>query len=141
MAGSKRRSGGRNRIGGEIGSGDGSPESPRDLSPRAKFFFEWLIERLGAGEDGSEWDRVDGSLLASVAELLESEEQIAKLLREAPGDLGLHRLRGQFSDRIVRASGLLGLCPKDRERLPKSREGTAEDPGFDSLMRRMAGEQ
>lgn len=137
MAGIEGRSGGRNRKGGSIGSGEGSPESPRELSPRAKFFFDWLIERLGASEDGSEWDRVDGSLLASIAELLESEETIAKLLRDDPSDLKLHRLRGQFSDRIVRASGLIGLCPKDRERLPKANEADGQDHAFASLMERM----
>jgi hypothetical protein len=140
MAGTEGRSGGRNRRGGEVllkGDG-GRPESPRELSTRAKFFFDWLIDRLGAAEDGSGWDRADGSLLASIAELLESEEILGELIRKNPGDLKLHRMRGQFSDRLVRASGLLGLCPKDRERLPKARAVVEEDDPFHSLLDRMA---
>ena len=140
MVGSIGRSGGaRNFKPKDLPEGNGKPESPRELSPRAKHFFEWLIDRLGAEQGGSVWSRADGSLLASIAETLESEEILAGLIKQSPDDLRLHRMRGQMGDRIVRASALLGLCPRDRSRLPEAVEddgGDEADPGL-SILRRM----
>lgn len=122
----------------DLPSGDGKPESPRELSPRAKVYFDWLIDRLGAGEVGSAWSRADGSLLASVAEAPESEEIIGELIKQSPEDVKLHRMRGQFADRIVRASALLGLCPRDRSRLPEAGEDDEDESPMVDIMRRMA---
>jgi len=136
MVGIGNRSGGHNRKTEAVAPGNGKPESPRELSPRAKHFFEWLVDRLGAGEDGSGWSRADGSLLASVAETLESEEILGELLRQSPDDIRLHRMRGQFADRIVRVSNLIGLCPRDRAKLPDPVESVGDDPGI-ALLKRM----
>jgi len=139
MVGIGNRSGGQNRRTVEVAVGDGKPESPRELSPRAKYFFEWLVDRLGAGEVGSGWSRADGSLLASTAELLESEEILGELIRKSPDDLRLHRMRGQFADRIVRVSNLIGLCPRDRAKLPEAIDGADEADPVEFMLRRMAG--
>ena len=137
MVGIGNRSGGHNRKTEAVAPGNGKPESPRELSPRAKHFFEWLVDRLGAGEDGAGWSRADGSLLASTAELLESEEILGEMIRQAPDDLRLHRMRGQFADRIVRVSNLIGLCPRDRAKLPATvAKSDDEDPGI-ALLKRM----
>ncbi len=137
MVGIGNRSGGHNRRTEAVAPGNGKPESPRELSPRAKHFFGWLIDRLGAGEDGSGWSRADGSLLASIAETLESEEILGELIKQSPDDLRLHRMRGQMADRIVRVSNLIGLCPRDRSKLPAERIDEDESP-FSDIMRRMA---
>jgi phage terminase small subunit len=137
MVGIGNRSGGHNRKTEAVTPGNGKPESPRELSPRAKHFFGWLIDRLGAGEDGSGWSRADGSLLASVAETLESEEILGELIKQSPDDLRLHRMRGQMADRIVRVSNLIGLCPRDRSKLPAEMIEDDGNPMVD-IMRRMA---
>ena len=137
MVGIGNRSGGHNRKTEAVAPGSGRPESPRELSPRAKHFFEWLIDRLGAEQDGSVWSRADGSLLASIAETPESEEILAGLIKQSPDDLRLHRMRGQMADRIVRVSNLIGLCPRDRSKLPAERIDEDESP-FSDIMRRMS---
>jgi phage terminase small subunit len=137
MVGIGNRSGGHNRKTEAVAPGNGKPESPRKLSDRAEYFFEWLVDRLGADEDGSGWSRADGSLLASTAELLESEEILGELIRQSPEDIKLHRMRGQCSDRIVRISNLIGLCPRDRAKLPAERIDEDESP-FSDIMRRMS---
>jgi phage terminase small subunit len=137
MVGIGNRSGGHNKKTEAVAHGSGSPESPRELSPRARHFFEWLVDRLGASEDGAGWSRADGSLLASVAETLESEEILGELIRQSPDDIRLHRMRGQMADRIVRVSNLIGLCPRDRSKLPAERIDEDESP-FSDIMRRMA---
>jgi hypothetical protein len=57
-------------------------------------------------------------LLASLAELLESLEQINFALASDPASDKWHRLRIQAADRIYKFSSLVGLCPRDRQRLP-----------------------
>lgn len=120
MVGVPMRSGGHNlRVAAAIIPGDGPPESPRELSPAAAGYFAWLVERLRVDEAGSKWHRVDGCLLASMAELLESEERLGSMLRADPTSERLLRLRMQHADRVAKLSALLGLCPRDRERLPR----------------------
>ncbi len=137
MVGIGNRSGGHNKKTEAVAHGSGSPESPRKLSDRAEYFFRWLVDRLGASEDGAGWSRADGSLLASTAELLESEEILGELIKQAPDDLRLHRMRGQFADRIVRVSNLIGFCPKDRATIPATvAKSDEEDPGI-ALLKRM----
>lgn len=121
MAGKPSRSG-RPKAGKKAPKGDGNPQSPRILSKRAKKYFAWLVERLGAASDGSPWQRIDGATLASLAELLESEELLATALAGDPFNERLLRLRLQHSDRIYKFSGIVGLTPRDRERLPQAGE-------------------
>lgn len=136
MAGSKGRSGGRNRKVKTIAAGDGAPTSPRTLAPRAAALFNWLIDKLGADAPDSAWARVDGVTLAALAELLESQERIASLLADDSGSLGLMRMRLQYAAQISRMSAIIGLSPIDRERLPKPPTGDDGDV-FNELMERM----
>lgn len=119
MVGAPMRSGGHNAAVDLRGGGDGCPEPPRELSPAAAKYFAWLIDRLQASEPGSSWSKIDGVLLASLAELLESEERLGVMMAENPGNEKLMRLRMQHSDRVAKLSALVGLCPRDRGRLPK----------------------
>lgn len=129
MVGTAMRSGGHNANGvAAIAASDGCPESPRELSPVAAVYFQWLVERLRVDEVGSKWHRVDGCLLASMAELLESEERLGAMLNADPTNERLLRLRMQHADRVAKLSALLGLCPRDRERLPRSIVDDPDDP-------------
>ena len=100
---------------------DGSPESPRKLTERATKHFDWLVERLEAAQVGSPWKRVDGATIATLAELLADQESIADSLASKPDNDKLLRLRVQLSDRIFKFSGIVGLTPRDRQRLPAKR--------------------
>ncbi len=109
---------------------DGKPQSPRELSISARRHFDWLIERLAAGDDSSPWRRIDGACLASLAELLESEERLAELLHDDPANERYMRLRLQHSDRVFRFSAIVGLTPRDRERLPQNSDTELDDVDF-----------
>jgi hypothetical protein len=138
MSGSAGRSGGHNAKCSDVSPSDGLPVSPRQLSLRAAALFGWLLERLSADNGKSGWRRVDGALLASVAETLEDAERIASLLADDPGNLGLLRARGQVADRITRMSALVGLCPRDRSRLPEVETEAEDDDAYADLLRRMS---
>ena len=137
MAGTKGRSGGRNKKT-TIQSGDGVPVSPRALSPRATALFSWLLDKLNADDPGSPWSRIDGTVIASLAELMESQERVASLLADSPGDLGLLRIRIQMAGQISRMSAIVGLTPIDRKRQPQAMPPEDKENKFEAIMRRMA---
>jgi hypothetical protein len=83
MAGTPGRSGGRNKKVATGGS-DGKPVSPRPLSETATKYFKWLLTRLGTGKKESAWCKIDGTLLATLAELLESQERVSTMLEQMP---------------------------------------------------------
>jgi len=138
MAGTVGRSGGRNRKA-SVTAGDGPPQPPRALTPRAAALFGWLCERLTANDPRSGFNRVDGTVLASFAETLEDQERIASLLADDPANLGLLRARGAAADRVRGFSALLGCTPFDRGRMPEptAEESPVDDP-FTGLMKRMS---
>jgi hypothetical protein len=138
MVGTPLRSGGHNHKTAQVVPGDGRPEPPRKLTDKAQQQFDWLSERLGVDEAGAAWCRVDGALLATAAELMESQETVELLLQADPSDLKLHRLKGQLSDRVVRLSSLLGWCPRDRSRLPDPVPTDNPDDPFNDLLDRMS---
>ena len=132
MAGTKLRSGGRNKRLNPL-AGDGWPELPRPASVRAAFFVEWLLDRLPSDR----WSRIDGAMLLSVAELLELQEIVAAGLAADPTDPRFMRLRMQCYDKLKSSSAVFGLAPVDRARLPSV---AAEDDGddvFNELLARM----
>ena len=138
MAGMAGRSGGRNRKASSA-SGDGPPDLPRALTPRAAVLFQWLCERLGANDPRSGFNRVDGTVLASFAECLEDCERLASALADDPTNLGLLRCRGQAADRVKAFSGLLGCTPFDRARMPEPTADNDEpQDAYSDLMRRMS---
>ncbi len=137
MVGTPNRSGGRNRKPAGLSKTDGKPEVPRELSRRASEIFDWLLIRLGVSDKGSPWRKVDGVLLASLSEAVESEERLSMMLESSPEDISLFRLRGQYADRVARMSALVGLCPRDRDRLPKDGEPKDGDDAFQKIMARM----
>ena len=140
MVGIPMRSGGSNANGVSTdSSGDGCPERPRELSPKAERYFRWLIERLHADEPGSPWHRLDGVLLASLAELLESEERLGEMLEADATNERLLRLRMQHVDRVSKLSALVGMCPRDRERLPQTVEPVDDDDPFGEILARLRG--
>ena len=74
----------------------------------------------------------------SVAELLEAEERLGLMLKADPFNEKLMRLRMQHCDRMAKLSALVGMCPRDRARVP----GPMVDEGpsvFDELLQRMGG--
>jgi hypothetical protein len=109
------------------------------LSPRAEALYGWLLDKLSADDPKAGWRRCDGVLLASLAECLEDAERLASLIADDGGNPTLIRLRGQLADRVARMSALVGLCPRDRSRLPAVEQEEPQDDPFDDLMRRMAG--
>ncbi len=137
MVGTPNRSGGRNRKPAGSSKTDGKPEAPRELSRRAAEIFDWLLIRLGTSDKGSTWRKIDGVLLASLSESIEAEERLGTMLSDAPEDIGIFRLRGQYADRVARMSALVGLCPRDRERLPKDTDNRPDDDPFQKIMDRM----
>ena len=137
MVGVAGRSGGWNRAGADA-AGDGRPEVPRRLSPRAAELFAWIVDRLIPADGSSPWGRIDGLLIATLAETIEAEEMLAARLKVDPENLSLFRLRGQYADRLSRLSALVPLCPRDRERLPTAGPAVAADDAFASIMRRMS---
>ena len=138
MAGSKGRSGGRNRKV-TTGKSDGKPASPRPLSATATTYFKWLLARLGAGKKESAWCKIDGALLATLSELLESQERVSTMLAQMPESLELHRLRNALAGQMQRLSAVVGLSPFDRARLPAELPVDGKDDPFEKIMRRMAG--
>ena len=138
MAGTPGRSGGKNRKV-KSGGSDGKPTTPRPLSPTAMKHFKWLITRLGAGQKSSNWRRIDGALLATLAEVLESQESVASMLTDLPSSLELIRLRSNLAGQMQRLSALVGLSPIDRARLPAEVPVDGKDDPFEKIMRRMAG--
>ncbi len=56
-------------------------------------------------------------MLASLAEVMEGEEHVTKRLATSASAEFL-RLRLNYATQIARLSALVGLCPRDRERLP-----------------------
>jgi hypothetical protein len=137
MVGSRGRSGGTNKKI-ALGAGDGPPVSPRALSPRAAALFSWLLDKLRCDDAGSQWSRIDGTVLAALSELLESSEHVASQLADSPGDLGLLRIRIQIAAQITRMSAVIGMCPIDRKRQPQSVPVDGKEDAFESIMRRMA---
>ena len=138
MAGVAGRSGGRNRkLKGPTSPGDGPPISPRPLSERATELFQWICDKLQTDSPDSGWKRVDGTLLASLAETMESLEHVAESLAVNPVDAEFIRLRNTLTSQVVRLSGIIGLCPADRARHPKREEPVVED-AFAKIMKRMA---
>lgn len=113
---------------------DGVPESPRSLSPTAQMNFAWLAERLGTATQGSPWRRIDGACLATLSELLESEQQLAAALLSDPVNAALLRLRIQYADRIYKYSGLVGMTPRDRSRVPQNSKSDGDD-AFDTWLK------
>lgn len=138
MAGTSGRSGGRNRKPSPNSVGDGPPVSPRALSPRAQGLFSWLVDKLKADDPTTGWARIDGVTLATLAEVLESQEKIASLIADDPADLALLRLRNQFAAQVVRLSALVGMTPIDRCRQPAvDVEPMQDDPILASIFKRM----
>lgn len=117
MTGTAGRSG-RPGFDKQIHETDGLPQSPRLLQERAQELFDWLCERLQVDAPGTVWKRLDGTILATVAELMADQEAVAAGLAQDPCSPQLLRLRIQFADRLYKYSSLLGLSPKDRERVP-----------------------
>ena len=137
MSGTAGRSGGRNKNT-LIPQGDGVPTSPRALSPRATALFAWLVDKLKADDPTSTWSRVDGVLIASLSELMETQERVASQLADSPDDLGLMRVRVQVAAQIARMSATIGLTPIDRARLPQAIPADDKTDAFESIMHRMA---
>ena len=138
MSGVSGRSGGKNRkFKVPANQGDGCPVSPRQLSPRADELFQWLTDKLGADNADSGWKRVDGAFIASMAELVESQESVSALLVDDPQNLEAIRLRNVLASQIVRMSGIAGLTPFDRSRHPKPTSEPAVDDPFQKIMDRM----
>jgi hypothetical protein len=138
MAGTPGRSGGRNKKVATGGS-DGKPVSPRPLSEIATRYFKWLLTRLGAGKKESAWCKIDGALLATLSELMESQERVSTMLAQMPESLELHRLRNALAGQMQRLSAVIGLSPIDRARLPAELPVDGKDDPFEKIMRRMAG--
>ncbi len=99
---------------------DGLPQPPRKLTEAAQKQFDWLLERLDTANESTPWRRIDGASLASLAELLEAEERLAEKLAEDPYNERMIRLKMQHADRIFKFSSIVGLTPRDRERLPQN---------------------
>ena len=138
MAGTSGRSGGRNRKTTPNVVSDGTPQSPRVLSPRAETLFKWLSERLTVNDPSKGWRRADGVLLASLAEILESQEAVASQIADDPANVGLHRLRNNLTQQITRLSSLVGLCPFDRSRQPQFQEQTDDTEFVKDIFERMS---
>lgn len=138
MSGTAGRSGGHNIKTTDTPLGDGVPASPRALSPRAEALYGWLLDKLSADDPKAGWRRVDGILLASLAECLEDAERLASLIADDGGNPTLIRLRGQLADRVARMSALVGLCPRDRSRLPAVEQEEPRNDPFADLMHRMS---
>ena len=137
MAGSLGRSGGRNRKATCNATSDGMPISPRALAPRAQALFGWVVDKLSADDPKSGFARVDGAVIATLAEILQSQEQVSSMLADNPADLQLHRLRNNLASQIVRLSAVLGLSPFDRSRQPTVE--IADDSNvFEDILRRMS---
>jgi hypothetical protein len=137
MAGTPGRSGGRNKKVATGGS-DGKPVSPRPLSESATTYFKWLLTRLGTGKKESAWCKIDGTLLATLAELLESQERVSTMLAQMPESLELHRLRNALAGQVQRMSAVIGLSPIDRARLPAELPVDGKEDPFAAIMRRMS---
>lgn len=118
--------------------GDGPPVSPRALSPRSQALYAWLIDKLKADDPQSGFNRIDGTVIASLAEVMESQEAVASALADDPTNNGLIRLRGALADRVRAYSALLGMAPLDRSRLPAAPVEDDNDNPVADLMRRMA---
>lgn len=99
---------------------DGRPEPPWPLSENAKRHYDWLCERLSVDANGTQWRRIDGATLAAASELFESQAALADALAKDPSNDKLLRHRIAFTDRVYKYSAILGLCPKDRSRIPQS---------------------
>ncbi len=99
---------------------DGPPSPPRPLSHKAQKHFDWLISCIDATDTASPWRRIDGIVLGQLAELIESSEAVANGLKGDPCNDKLLRMRIQYADRIFKYSGLVGLSPRDRERVPQT---------------------
>jgi hypothetical protein len=137
MAGTPGRSGGKNRKA-TPGKSDGKPVSPRPLSETATKYFKWLLTRLGTGKKESSWCKIDGTLLATLSELLESQERVSTMLEQLPESLELHRLRNALAGQVQRMSAVVGLSPVDRARLPAEVPVDGKDDAFQAIMRRMS---
>jgi phage terminase small subunit len=140
MTGAPGRSGGRNAKRSSKAVSDGMPQSPRSLAPRAQALFGWICDKLGCDDPQNGFQRVDGAMIASLAEIMQSQEQVASLLADDPGNLGAHRLRNNLASQICRMSGILGLSPFDRSRQPEiEQEPDGADPFQDILARMSKG--
>jgi hypothetical protein len=95
------------------------PETPRPLSEAATAYYGWLMQRLQTGTIISQWQSVDGTLLATLAELLETQEKLAEHLQTEPLQPTYLKLRLQLAAQLASYSRMLGLCPKHREQQPK----------------------
>lgn len=134
MPGTAARSGGHNRRPGECLPSDGRPEPPRKLSEAAQANFDWLLARMPT-ENGS--CKVDGVVLAAAAELMESQQTLADLLRDDPTNDKYLRLRLQYSQQIGRFSSFLGWTPKDRQTCPVPAQQPEQDDPQQDILRRL----
>ncbi len=137
MPGTVGRSGGFNANPGPFRPGDGQPEPPRKLTAEADACFTWLLQRLGTDSRPSPWHRVDGTVVATFAELLESQEHLATALAQNPADEKLLRLRLQYAQQIGRFSSLLGMTPRDRDRCPQVPAESDQNDAVAGLMKRL----
>jgi len=134
MPGTAARSGGHNKRPGECLPSDGKPEPPRKLSEAAQANFDWLLARMQTEDSGAM--RIDGCVLATAAELLESQQTLADLLRDDPTNDKYLRLRLQYSQQIGRFSSFLGWTPKDRQTCPTPTQQPEYDDPLESILRR-----
>jgi hypothetical protein len=135
MPGTSSRSGGSNRRPGECLPSDGRPEPPRKLSEAAQANFDWLLARMATEDSGAH--RIDGVVIAAAAELMESQQTLADLLRDDPTNDRYLRLRLQYSQQIGRFSSFLGWTPKDRQTCPAPATAEPVENPFQSILRRM----
>jgi len=138
MTGAPGRSGGKNAIRSSKATSDGTPISPRNLSPRAQALFGWICDKLGCDDPQNGFHRIDGELIASLAEIMQSQEQVSSMLADDPTNLGAHRLRNNLASQICRISGILGLSPFDRARMPALEAEQDDTNPLVSIMARMA---
>ena len=90
------------------------PEPPRKLSEAAAAYFGWLTKRLDRSS-AEQWLPVDGTTLATLAELLESQEQLLDALTAEPLNATYLRLRLQYAAAVATYSRMVGLCPAHRK--------------------------
>ena len=95
------------------------PEPPYELSQTANKHFNWLVNNLYANDSRSVWSTVDGVTLVKLAELIEDCERMAAALASDPTNDKLIKTRIQLADRVYKFSAIVGLTPKDRQRLPQ----------------------
>lgn len=115
------------------------PEAPRKLSEAAAAYFGWLTKRLEQ-YTAEQWLPVDGTTLATLAELLESQEQLQDALAAEPLNAAYLRLRLQYAAAVATYSRMVGLAPahrkhrltaEDQTERPDRLQSIAEELGLD----------